>query len=114
VRRSTSLSTARIWDKDGKLSCIKTAGGHRRYKESEIRKLMQEAEVAVPTNQQKVCCYSRVSSHEQKQKGDLERQHNRLVEYCAKKGYLLHKSYSEVGSGMSDNRPKMLQLFKLV
>lgn len=44
----------------------------------------------------------------------MERQHNRLVEYCAKKGYLLHKSYSEVGSGMSDNRPKMLQLFKLV
>lgn len=106
--------TLRNWDKEQKLTPIKTAGGHRRYKESDIRKILNEIIVEAPKNQPMVCTYARVSSHKQKQKGDLERQHNRLVEYCAKKGYVLHKSYQEVGSGMSDNRSKMLQLFKLV
>ena len=30
----------------------------------------------------KIAVYCRVSSHEQKQKGDLERQKGRLLEYC--------------------------------
>lgn len=111
---NVTKQTLRNWDKGARLTPIKTVGGHRRYKESDIKKFLNEVEAEVPKNQQRVATYSRVSSHEQKQKGDLERQHNRLVEYCAKNGYLLHKSYSEVGSGMSDNRSKMLQLFNLV
>jgi len=106
--------TLRNWDKENKLTPIKTAGGHRRYKESDIKQMLNEIIIEAPKNQCRVASYARVSSHEQKQKGDLERQHNRLVEHCAKKGYLLHKSYSEVGSGMSDNRSKLLQLFKLI
>lgn len=58
--------------------------------------------------------YSRVSSQEQKTKGDLDRQKARLLDYCVAKKYKVEYVFTEVGSGMSDSRPKLLQLFKLV
>ena len=58
----------------------------------------------------KVAVYSRVSSHEQKQKGDLERQKGRLLEYCVKKKYDVKHIFEEVGSGMSDTRAKLNRL----
>ena len=62
----------------------------------------------------RVVTYSRVSSHEQKQKGDLERQNGRVIAYCVKKKYQVVKSYEEVGSGMCDTRPKLHQVFKMI
>jgi excisionase family DNA binding protein len=35
--------TVTRWAKAGKLSSIRTLGGHRRYRESEIRGLLQES-----------------------------------------------------------------------
>ena len=35
--------TVTRWAKAGKLTAIKTLGGHRRYKESEVQVLLQEA-----------------------------------------------------------------------
>ena len=61
-----------------------------------------------------VVAYCRVSSHEQKSKGDLERQQGRVFNYCIEKGYRVLKSYAEVGSGMNDNRPILRALFRLV
>ena len=58
--------------------------------------------------------YCRVSSHDQKQKGDLERQSDRVVAHVARQGYKLVDALEEVGSGMSDTRPKLHRLFKLV
>jgi excisionase family DNA binding protein len=36
--------TVTRWAKNGKLSSIRTLGGHRRYKESEVRALLQRGE----------------------------------------------------------------------
>jgi excisionase family DNA binding protein len=35
--------TVTRWAKAGKLTAIKTLGGHRRYKESEVQVILQEA-----------------------------------------------------------------------
>ena len=51
-----------------------------------------------------------MSSHEQKQKGDLERQKGRLLEYCVKHKYEVEYILEEVGSGMSDTRTKLHRL----
>ena len=108
------LDTLREWDKEDKLVPVKTPGGHRRYKWTDIQSfcgvLVKQAKDA---NEVKVATYARVSSHEQKQKGDLERQNGRLLAHCVKKQYKVIKSYEEVGSGMCDTRPKLHQLFKL-
>lgn len=109
-----SYETLRNWDKSGKLTPVKTAGGHRRYKQEDIEIMSQQIPDDQDKNKELVATYSRVSSHEQKQKGDLDRQHNRLVEYCAKKGYILKDSFKEVASGMSDNRPRLNKLLKMI
>jgi len=57
---------------------------------------------------QKVAIYVRVSSHEMKD--NLQRQADRLVDYCAAKGWQVHKVVKEVGSGVNDNRKRFLEL----
>ena len=57
---------------------------------------------------QKVAVYARVSSSENKP--NLESQAERLVNYCAAKGWKVHKVVKEVGSGVNDNRRKFLSL----
>lgn len=109
------IDTLREWDKEGKLIPVKTFGNHRRYKLCDIQVFCGIAkEEKDKTAQVRVATYARVSSHEQKQKGDLERQNGRVLAYCVKKEYKVVKSYGEVGSGMCDTRPKLHQLFKLI
>ena len=106
-------TTLRYWDRANKLKSQRTAGGHRRYLLSDIKKLQgipEENLIDSTDFSNKVAVYSRVSSHEQKQKGDLERQKGRLLEYCIKKKYEVLHIFEEVGSGMSDTRAKLNRL----
>ena len=57
---------------------------------------------------QRVAIYARVSSHEHR--ANLERQVERLEDYCAAKGYQIATEVREVASGVSDARPKFLAL----
>jgi putative resolvase len=56
----------------------------------------------------KVAAYARVSSAENK--SDLDSQAERLVGYCADKGYQVSRVVKEIGSGINDSRPKFLAL----
>lgn len=56
----------------------------------------------------KVAIYARVSSSENK--SNLDSQANRLTAYCAAKGYQVAKVVKEVGSGVNDNRQKLIDL----
>lgn len=109
------IDTLREWDKEGKLTPVKTPGNHRRYRLEDIEAFCGEVvEKKDDEKAVRVVTYSRVSSHEQKQKGDLERQNGRVLAYCVKKKYQVVKSYEEVGSGMCDTRPKLHQMFKMI
>lgn len=57
---------------------------------------------------QKVAIYARVSSPENK--ANLERQAERLTDYCIAKGYQVSKIVKETASGLNDNRPKFISL----
>ena len=107
-------NTLREWDREGKLKPVKTCGNHRRYKLSDIEKMCEETQREIESDEIRVAVYCRVSSHDQKHKGDLERQSQRVLAYCAKKQYKVIKSFEEVGSGMKDTRPKLNKVFKLV
>jgi predicted site-specific integrase-resolvase len=111
---NVSRWTLREWEDSGKLTyATKTAGGHRRYRQSDILNLMG-VQTTSYDNPDVVCIYSRVSSHDQKKKGDLDRQKSRLLEMAVKKKYNVEFIFSEVGSGMNDNRAKLKRLFELV
>lgn len=109
-----SYETLRNWDSGGKLKPIKTVGGHRRYKESDINAIFGTVKDDESLNLPVVATYGRVSSHDQKQKGDLDRQCQRLAEYCAKKKYKVDYIIKDVGSGLSDTRAGLNKLFDLV
>jgi putative resolvase len=107
------IATLRDWDKEGKLHPIRTKGNHRRYKVSDIDLILGEPKKNDPS-EIRTATYCRVSSTEQKKKGDLERQVGRVLSFCIQKKYQVVASFDEVGSGMSDSRTKLKQLFKLV
>jgi len=113
-RLGVSTKTLRMWDKDGKLKPVRTSGKHRRYLLSDIEKLQGLDPTKQEAKKEVIAQYSRVSSHEQKEKGDLDRQSVRLSQHCANKGYQVAHVLTDVGSGMSCNRPRLKQLFKLV
>lgn len=111
---NVSQDTLRKWDKADKLKPLKTAGGHRRYDTDTLDEfigLVRKKEEEMPI----VCAtYARVSTNEQKQKGDLDRQSQRLSEYCAKHGLLVTYIIKDVGSGLNDNRSGFTKLTDLI
>ncbi|MEM3570007.1 MAG: helix-turn-helix domain-containing protein [Candidatus Jordarchaeales archaeon] len=74
-------NTPRKWDKQGKVRVVRTVGG-RRIPESEVERLMGIAKTVMS---KKAVIYTRVSPHDQKQKGDLEGQKQSLLSYAKPK-----------------------------
>lgn len=105
--------TLRLWDKDGKLKPVLTSGGHRRYKESDINRILGTE--SVQEEKKEVCVtYARVSSQKQKVSGDLDRQSQRLSEYCAKHNLYVEHIIKDCGSGLNDKRSGFVQLTDMV
>ena len=105
--------TLRVWDKENKLKPILTSGGHRRYRESEINKIIGIEQTS--NAKQEVCAtYARVSSQKQKVSGDLDRQSQRLSEYCAKHNLYVEYIIKDCGSGLNDKRQGFVQLTDLI
>lgn len=63
-----------------------------------------------PSKAGRVAIYARVSSAENKP--NLDSQAERLVAYCAAKGYQVSRVVKEIGSGVNDARPKLLALLE--
>jgi excisionase family DNA binding protein len=105
-------STLRTWDNEGSLKAVRTPGGQRRYRIEDLEAFQGIVKKTTPKSEA-VAAYCRVSSHEQKAKGDLERQKGRVLTYCVTKKYNVAHAFEEVGSGMTDTRAKMLRLFDL-
>lgn len=106
-----SIDTLRQYDEKGVLVAKRTNGKHRRYLLSDIEKLQGKQ---IESNKEElVCIYCRVSSQDQKQHGDLDRQKLRMLEYCAEKQYKVGYVFEEVCSGMNAIRPKLNKIFDL-
>jgi putative resolvase len=106
--------TIRRWDNSGKLACHRTIGGHRRIALVEIRRIITGAGVKLEEKNKKTAIYARVSSHEQKKKGDLERQVQIAQDYCHEKGKEQTVVVTDVASGLNTNRPGLNKLCKLI
>lgn len=97
-----TYKTAWNWFKQGKLDAYQMGTGTIIVNEE------KEAEKQKKTK--RIAIYGRVSSSENKK--NLEKQVERLKDYCGAKGYKISKVCSEVGSGINDKRPKFLSLLK--
>lgn len=89
---NVSTDSLRRWDKSGKLKSVTTTGGHRHYQKETLDEYIG-IKAAKSETKSIIATYSRVSSHEQKAKGDLDRQSQRLSEFCAKKKFNVEYDY---------------------
>lgn len=91
-------STMRRWEKEGKLiPDERTAGNQRRYRLSSLRPEMSRG----VDYDRKTIAYARVSSHDQKD--NLERQKQLLEMFCASNGWK-YEIISDLGSGMNHHK----------
>jgi len=104
-------NTLRKWDKQGKIRVVRTVGGRRRIPESEVERLIGFVK---PDASKKAVIYVRVSSYDQKQKGDLERQRQSLLDYAKSRGYEVVAVLEDVASGLNEYRKSLSRLFGLV
>jgi len=89
--------TAWIWYRDGKIKGYQMPTGTVVITEDERR---------APND--KVAIYARVSSSEPT--SNLNTQADRLVAYCAAKGWQISQVITEIGSGVDDSRHQLLKL----
>lgn len=95
--KMTGVSVRTLWRRinDGTLEVVR----------SETGRVFIEIDDDVKPYNLNVCVYARVSSSENK--GNLEKQKERLISYCNAKGYKVSKVVTEVGSGLNDERRKL-------
>lgn len=109
-----TTQTLRVYEDDGKISYFRSEGGHRLVKREDLLFFLQQKGILMDdTKQQKRdVVYARVSSHEQKVKGDLDRQAMHIIE--SRKDLQNPLILKEVGSGLNDRRKKLQELIDLV
>jgi len=103
-----SVQTLRRWDAEGRLVPERTAGGHRRY---DLAKLRPEWFHAVDTANRRTIAYARVSSHDQKD--NLERQKQVLELFCARQGWTF-EVIADLGSGMNYHKKGLKRLLDAI
>ena len=99
-QQGISYSTALRWWKAGQIQGYQAPTGTIIVTEGET-----------PTRpHEKVAIYARVSKLDHRE--NLERQAERLSQYCEARGYQVSQIVKEIASGVNDSRPKLLSLLK--
>ena len=99
-QQGISYSTALRWWRQG----------HIRGYQAPTGTIIVEGETRPQVAEERVVIYARVSSPEHRD--HLERQAERLSQYCTARGYQVHQVVKEIGSGVNDSRPKLLAILK--
>lgn len=110
---NVAVSTIIRWDNEGKIHPLRTPGGHRRFTEEELQRVLGVQAPSQPAVL-RAALYARVSTKKQQQAGNLDRQMERLREHAQGQGYQVVVVLSETGSGVNENRPKLHRLLRTI
>lgn len=103
------------YEEKGILHPVRTAGSHRRYLKSELEKIVGISEnILVEEIAQNAFIYARVSTKKQADSGNLERQIQRLTNYCIEQGFDVTQVYSEVASSINEDRQQLNRMLKQI
>lgn len=103
-RIGVSVKTLQRWDREGRLSPLRTPTNRRVYTDEHLYQVLPSRQPL----ERKVVVYMRVSS--QAQKPDLVNQRMVLEHFCAARGLTVTQWVSEIGGGLNFKRPKFLAL----
>ena len=109
-----NVKTIQRWDREGIFKCERTHTNRRVINRDNLIAVLNDRGMLfndISTSKIDVI-YARVSSHEQKSKGDLDRQVSFLVQSV--KDLKNPTILTEVGSGLNDKRKKLHQLLDMV
>lgn len=107
--------TLQNWDKDDKIHFQRDTVSNRRFmSKNDVITLLNDNGLLFDDtlDKKRDVIYARVSSHDQKAHGDLDRQVQILIDSNNDLQNVL--VLSEVGSGLNDRRKKLQQLLKMV
>jgi predicted site-specific integrase-resolvase len=100
----------RAWEKQGLIKPVRLPSGQRRYPVEEINCILGTGGIKLEPDA--VALYARVSTKKQANAGNLERQIERLRAYAREKGYHIVAEYSDVASGLNQNRRGLERMLK--
>ena len=100
IKNGISYRTALRWFHDGTLPV--------RAEQLATGTILIYEDTTMRDKDKSVIIYARVSSHDQK--GDMERQVNRLKDYAAASGMRVRAVVEEIGSGLEGHRVKLLKV----
>lgn len=111
---NVSYDTIRRYDKQGKLPIKRTETGRRTVLKEDLLNYLDSLNMLLNDEEMTKhdVIYARVSSNEQKTKGDLDRQAMFLMENCH--DLINPVILKEVGSGLNDKRKKIQELIRMV
>ena len=107
-----SLKTIQRWDDQGKMKAFRTPTNRRLFPQSEIDKMLGVDTTKKVVNNDHVVIYGRVSSHDQKVKGDLERQIGSMI-LKVNEQHSKITTITDVGSGLNDKRKGLVKLMDM-
>ncbi|TRV02865.1 MAG: IS607 family transposase [Microcystis wesenbergii Mw_MB_S_20031200_S109] len=93
----------RRWEQQGKITSIRTPGGHRRYRREDLLQSGQATRTIIG--------YARVNRPEQKPQ--LDTQIKALEEFCSQQGQPF-EILSDIGNGVSHNHPNLVRLVGMI
>ena len=99
------------WTKANKIKAISTPKGQYRYPLSEIKRIKGDD---AKQNGARALIYARVSSHDQKQHGDLDRQLKKLRDYAFEHELHIIDEITDIASGLNTERKGLKRVYKYV
>ena len=108
-----SIEGLRKWEREGRLIPVRTLTNHRRYRVVDLQALMHEA-VQNSALDTRCILYARVSTKQQQEAGNLERQLGRLTAFAAEQHWTVVAALADVASGLNEQRRGLHRLLDLV
>lgn len=103
--KGVSINTLRRWESEGKLIPVRTEGGHRRYRVSDLLRVENK-------ELRHTVVYGRVSTPDKKE--DLARQVGVVELYCQERGWEKIHTIKDIGSGLNYKKRGLLKLIDLL
>ncbi len=98
----------------GMLQEVRSSGNHRRITKESLISYLDNKGLICPVTKRNDIVYARVSTHNQEKRGDLERQINTILAFCATQNPVNLEVYKEVGSGLNDKRKQLLKIIDMI
>ena len=98
----------------GDINSIIITSGKRIISRDEVIKYLRSSNLLYEDDNKIDLIYARVSTNEQKNRGDLDRQIDYIIREIIAKNPKNLKVFSEVGSGLNDNRTELKKLLDMV